>query len=385
VIENPFSYGSPVHGDYFTGRRDEIRELVRLATSHINAVLVAPRRIGKTSLLDAAVGKLREDGANLVTINAMQTADNLGTFASRLLTGVYSARGPWHRAGDALSTFLSSLRSVRPAVQVGEKGPEFTITAADVESDPVGVLGKAYALLGETDTPVLVIDEFQELTLLPGRIPALFKSLTDMHPNVSLIIAGSREHMMRQLVTSPTGPLYGAMQALHLQPLAPEVMGDFVERRFNVGGKPTTREVADLLVATAGPIPNDIQRLAYDTFANADLTTGTLVSREHVEAGMELAVRHEASAFADLFTSLPIGQRRVLRALAAGAVADPYGKEFVSRTGYASASGVKKAIDALRAAGLVTLQTTDWGKDFAGAGSGYRVVSPFLRHWLLSQ
>ncbi len=31
MTTNPFSYGSPVHGDYFTGRAQEINEIVNLA------------------------------------------------------------------------------------------------------------------------------------------------------------------------------------------------------------------------------------------------------------------------------------------------------------------------------------------------------------------
>ncbi len=240
---------------------------------------------------------------------------------------------------------------VRVVVGIGQHGPEFSISAAaEVEANPVAS-GKAYSLLAEAETPVF-IDEFQELAALPGRVPSLFKSFTDEYPQVSLIIAGSREHMMHELASRASGPPgCGAMQPLHLQPPVPEVMGDFVERRFNVGGKAVSRETADEIVAMAGPVPNDIQRLhvAYDVFAIANPRGKQLVSSEDVRAGNVVGrVVHAASAFADLFTALPPGQRRVLRApcrrcrqrsLRQGAP--------VARSGYASAS-VKRAMDALQ-------------------------------------
>jgi len=82
--------------------------------------------------------------------------------------------------------------------------------------------------------------------------------------------------------------------------------------RADSAGKPMSRSAAGELVALAGPVPHDIQRLAYETFDAA----GRRINSDDVVAGLERIVMHEASAYSDRFSRLGIGQRRVLQALA---------------------------------------------------------------------
>lgn len=374
-MSNPFEYGSPVSGDSFTGRREEIKHLSQMIRDHLNVALIAPRRVGKTSLLQVVTRRLREARiANVVTVNAMLTPD-LGSFASQLLSGVYAVSGPWTKTKDSLTTFLGSLRGIRPALRLNDKGqPELSLEAVEVERAPGEVIGLAYDLLSQAKNPALVIDEFQELDKLPGDLPRLFKGLTDKHANVSLVIAGSQQHMMETLAVAPDGPLYRAVQPIYLAPIPAEEMGDFVQRRFNTVGKPIDRDLADRIVELAGPIPNDIQQLAHDTFEKAELRKGQQVSEAHIAQGLALATSHEATRYADTFAELQSGQRRVLIALANSPEGDPTGEAFVSRSGYANHSGVRRALASLQGRGLITRQDGQWC-----------VLNPFFRHWLTSR
>ena len=66
--------------------------------------------------------------------------------------------------------------------------------------------------------------------------------------------------------------------------------------------------IRDSLIEIAGPIPNDIQRLAYCAYEEADGAIGN----DEVNQGMEEAASHSDATYADLFSGRSPGQRRVL-------------------------------------------------------------------------
>lgn len=371
-MPNPFRFAAPVAGEQFTGRSREVRELKARVADSVNVAVISPRRFGKTSLLNEVCARAEGAGSAVARVNALAGNGDLATFATRFVSAVYRSRGPWHRAKDSLTTFLGSFRQFQPTLTMGADGPSFSFSAETVHADPAAVLGSAYRLMADGPKPLVFIDEFQELVHLAGNIPGLFKAFTDDYPSVALVIAGSKEHMMRRLTDDSRGALYGTMHRIQLEAIPADEMGDFVERRFNVGGKPITRALADQITALAGPVPNDIQHLAYDVYAAVE--TSRAVTAEDVDAGMRAAVDQEGGAFLDTFTTLTGPQRAVLLALAAEPTPNPQSAKLVAQTGYANPSGVKRAITSLADADIVTLRSGVW-----------TVVNPFLRRWLIEQ
>jgi hypothetical protein len=144
-------------------------------------------------------------------------------------------------------------------------------------------------------------------------------------------------------------------------------MADYLRERARSGGKSMSAEAAGRVIELAGPVPNDIQRLAYEAWGQA----GRSVTAADVDAAMANAVAHEASQYAELYSRLAPGQRRVVSALAAGAVSEPYAATFARSVGLATATSVRRALEALVADELVTRR----------AGS-YDVYDPFFRAWL---
>ena len=51
--EAPFVFGVRVEGDSFTDRREETERLKANFTYGVNTILISPRRMGKTSLVEA--------------------------------------------------------------------------------------------------------------------------------------------------------------------------------------------------------------------------------------------------------------------------------------------------------------------------------------------
>jgi hypothetical protein len=369
MAPNPFHYGTPAEGVHFAGRETELAALLSRLRGGINVVLVSPRRYGKTSLLLRAERELSERGAAIVHSNVLRSRD-LATLASTLATQAFRLPGGrWHRARQAVPDFLRRLRA-RPAITFQGEHPTFSFDASLSARDADELLADVYGLLAELARrrpAALVLDEFQAIVDLGAHLPALLKALADAHPNVSLVLAGSRRHLMEQLVSAPGAALYNMAEPIALGALPDDVMAAHLRARAAAARKPMSEAVARLIVTLAGPVPNDIQRLAYETYDSA----GRAIGEKDVHAGLAAAVAHDAPTYAERYQTLSPGQRRVLSALAEAPTDQPAGAAFLGRTGLANPSSVRKALDALQTAELI-----------ANRGGTITLADPFLAAWL---
>jgi hypothetical protein len=368
-VRNPFHYGTPVTGEQFAGRQAELKAITARMRDGINLVVLSPRRYGKTSLLLRAAAELEAAGAAVVSVNVLRCRD-LPVFAAQLLSAAYGVRGGrWRRLRQAVPEFLKRFR-VAPSVSFDGEQPRFGFAATLTREDADAVVADVYELLAELakrHPAVLILDEFQALPDLGAHLPALLKALADQHPEVSLVVAGSKRHLMERLVVHADAPLYGMAEHFAIDGLPVDVMVEFLVRRAAAGGKTMRPEAAARIVELAGPVPNDIQHLAYETFEVA----GKRIGPTDVDAGMVLAVEHEASLHADRFEGLPPGQRRVVAQLAAAPADQPTAGEFVRAVRLSSPSSVSRALGALLAADVVVRR-----------GGSYRVADPFFAAWL---
>jgi hypothetical protein len=371
-VENPFRYGAPVTGQNFVGRRTELDALVSRMRNGVNVVVISPRRYGKTSLLLRAEDVVTHSSPRpaVVSTNVFLCKD-LATLAARLVSGLYRVAGlRGRRTRQGLVEFLRRIR-IRPSVDLDESGkPRFSFAPGLAPSDADQVISDVYEVLAteaKARPAALVLDEFQAITRHGEHLPFLLKGLSDEHPSVSLVMAGSQRHLMERLVTSEGAPLYGMAQRVTLGPIPDSEMTAYLASRATAGGKPMDNAVPELILSTAGPVPNDIQHLAFEAFEVA----GRRISTEDMREGMRLSVEHESALFAERVALLSPGQARVLVALAFGSERPIFTSTFAREVGLAGGQSVKKAIDAMAEDETVVLRDGRWV-----------VGDPFLAAWL---
>lgn len=368
---NPFSFGGPVSGAAFTGRQQELELLVAWVRGGVNVVVASPRRYGKTSLLGRAEEDLAADNPAAVVVgtNVLLCRD-VDTLAGRLAAAAYRIPGArWHRSTQALVEFSKRLR-LRPSISIDDDGrPVFGF--GDLRpKDADLVIEDVYALLDderERRPAAIVLDEFQAITRHGAHLPDLLKGLADEHPAVSLVLAGSQQHLMEELVFSRRAPLYGMAERLALGPLPYEEMIAFLESSAATAGKPMHQGAAALIVERAGPVPNDIQRLAWEAYNLAS----DEITNEVVNLAFDQGVIHESNVFADRLAALTPAQSRVLMAIAQGGDAPLFSARFARGVSLASGASVKRAVDALQSAELVVRRDERFG-----------VVDPYFAAWL---
>lgn len=371
-MANPFHYGTPAAGENFVGRKAELGALTDRVRNGINVVLISPRRYGKTSLLLRAQERLEQGRpkAVVVTANVLQCKD-AGVLAGRLLASLYrSPEGAWNRSRDALSGFIRRFR-INANVGFDDAGhPTFAFSPRFASADLDRVVTEVYSALAAEaeDRPVaLILDEFQAITRHGAHLPGLLKGIGDEYPKVSLVVAGSQQHLMERLVTDRDAPLYNTAQRIALGPIDEATMSAYLSERATRGGKPMGEGVAARIFEVAGPVPDDIQHLAFEVFTVAP----DHIALEDVDRGLEQAVAHESGLFAEQMAKLSPGQFRVLTALAISARRSIFSSSFASEVGLAGGQSVKKAIDALDESEVVIKRGDRWA-----------VANPFLAAWL---
>jgi hypothetical protein len=186
---------------------------------------------------------------------------SLDALASRLASEAYHLTGgSWRRAAQAVPEFLKRLQFA-PAVTFDDAGkPSFTFVGAAGARDAEQLIGDVYRILDEVTEQgpaVLMLDEFQAVADLSPRLPELLKALSDEHPGVSLVLAGSKKHLMESLVLSHGAPLYNMAERLALGPIEEDVMQQFLRSRAVAGGRTMSAGVAAAICRLAGPIPHD--------------------------------------------------------------------------------------------------------------------------------
>jgi hypothetical protein len=369
---NPFHYGTPVEGDHFTGRHQELDALLSRLRNGVNVVLLSPRRYGKTSLIRATETRLARSrpAAAVIDVNVLR-ATSLSGLVGLLTAGAFHLPGSrWHRARQAVPDFLRRVR-VSPMVTFDPGGnPRFGFDSAIVDRDAETVLADIYALLADESRrrpAVLVLDEFQAITRHGSHLPDVLKALADEHPQVSLVLAGSKRHLMEDLVVRERAPLFGMAQRIALGPIPPDEMTSYLRERATGAGKPLDEASAARLLSLAGPVPNDIQHLAFEAYDAAD----DRFDAPAIDRGMALAVSHDNVLFAENLARLSPGQARVVTAIATRTPEAPYSAGFARSVGLASGSSVRKALQPL-------LQNED-----VVERHGHLVVAdPFFAAWL---
>ncbi len=68
--EAPFVFGVRVEGDTFTDRKEETERLRANFVYGINTILISPRRMGKTSLVNKVCSLVENDALRIVRIDA---------------------------------------------------------------------------------------------------------------------------------------------------------------------------------------------------------------------------------------------------------------------------------------------------------------------------
>lgn len=376
-----FPTDSPLPASRLIGRRDDVTELAARLEAGTHLIVAGPRRTGKTSICDAALGRLARRGTYVAKVDLFRASD-AAELAEALAAAVVANRPALHRAlrrarnaGRAALSAAQAQAVLKMAGELGE-GVEIAFTPGLAERDPERALDIALELPGrvaEADGRRVAVffDESQELAsprkpygdadAVTSRMRASFQRSA----SVSYLFAGSIEHVMRDLFAPSRRASSGFGSFYSLRPItAPDweagLAAWFADDGCRVGAA-ALAAVVDL----GGGHPRATMRIAQQAHL-VSLELGTReIALEVVQLGFQRALEGDRPTMEQIVERVRLLHKRGLVIARMVARGEPLPRRIPP--------GVRdRVLKQLRDAGLLEHE----------AHGRWRVIDPLLRHYL---
>ena len=232
-VKNPFIVTGKIEPTYFCDRIEESARLVKSITNGNNMVIISPRRMGKTGLIQFCYEKPEIKNEFYTFFIDILHTSSLREFTYLLGREIYETLLP--RSKKMTKLFLQTIKSIS-----GKFGfdpmtnlPTFNIELGDIDR-PEYTLDEIFRYLAAADRPCIVaIDEFQQVAKYPEKnIEALLRTHIQKIRNSNFIFAGSERHMMQEMFLSASRPFYHSADMLELKAIAPEIYIPFIVQHF---------------------------------------------------------------------------------------------------------------------------------------------------------
>lgn len=315
--EAPFVFGVRVEGNTFTDRKEETNRLKMNFLYGVNTILISPRRMGKTSLVEKVCSLVESDTLKIAKIDAFgcrSENDFINAFATAVVRATSSK---WEEWMENAKTFLSRFI---PKISIGQDPlTDFSIA---LEYNRANTVTEDILQLPETIAKqkgikiVICIDEFQQIADFPDSITfqKKLRSVWQLQSNVSYCLYGSKKHMMEKMFQSQSHPFYRFGDLFYLDKISETDWVEYICDRFSVTGKDISRELASEICTVTDRYSSYVQQLAWLVW----LRTDKHATKEDVEFGIDRMLDACEPLFIQQTESLSAYQMNFLRALANG-------------------------------------------------------------------
>ena len=315
----PFQYGTLATKEHFVDRVEDRAQLKGFLASHINVMLISPRRWGKSSLVKVAMEELQNEDKDIRVcfIDAFSIgseAEFYRTFASQVIA---CASTKLERRIQDAKKFLTG---VVPQVVIKDDVTHFM--AFDVkfvpqEQDKMDILRLPETLAVAKNIRMIVcIDEFQQLANLPGykNMEGKMSSAWQQQQHVTYCLYGSKRHMMMDIFNNANSPFYRFGQMLFLNKIPKSEWMPFIIDAFEKTGKHISEAFASQVCDVVECHSWYIQQLCYFIW-NA---TTEEVTEQTFQYGLRQLVNTNSPMFLSDTESLAPSQLEMLRAIKDG-------------------------------------------------------------------
>lgn len=342
-VKNPFIVTGKIDAEYFCDRVTESARVIKTITNENNLVIISPRRMGKTGLIQFCFDKPEISEEYYTFFIDILHTTSLREFTYVLGRTIYETLLP--NSKKMASLFIQTIKSIS-----GKLGfdpvtnmPTFNIGLGDIEK-PEYTLDEIFQYLDEADKPCIVaIDEFQQIAKYPEKnIEALLRTHIQRLRNCNFIFAGSERHMMQEMFTSSARPFYNSADLLVLNAIAPDIYTEFICNLFASRNRSIKQENAAWVYKRFNGHTYYIQRTFNEAYA--DTAEGTECTREIIETAIDTIIASNDTLFREILSNIPEKQKALLYAIAKDHEAKGItSSEFIKRHSLPSASSVQSA------------------------------------------
>ena len=316
---SPFQFGTLATNENFIDRQEDRALLKQLLSSHINVMLISPRRWGKSSLVKRAMSELagEDNNVRICYIDAFSIGSEsefYRTFASQVIACASSKMERW------IEDAKKFLTGVIPQVVVSDQVTDFMafdLKFVPQERDKMTILQLPELLAKEKGIRIIVcIDEFQQLANLPEYkdMEGKMRSVWQQQQLTSYCLYGSKRNMMLNIFNNSNSPFYRFGQVIFMQKIAKEHWIPFILSSFEKTGKSISAEMAERICDSVACHSWYLQQLCYFIWS----FTVSEVTEDIYHLGLKQVLNNNTPMFQNDTENLSSTQIEMLKAIANG-------------------------------------------------------------------
>ncbi len=350
---NPFQYANIVEDEFFYDRKEELPRIVQTLEGGNNLVLYAPRRYGKSSLVNKALKELEIRGIKTVYLDFMSIYSQ-ETFINKYAKIIAEKDiGPVEKTIKKIAGFL---KGVVPVVSFDQYGNiNFSLSkveGADSEKTLAEVIDLPERLSISGQRWVVAFDEFQEITTLNGEsFERLLRSIIQHHQNVSYLFLGSRTHLLKDMFNNKNRAFYNAAMLMNIDVIDKKESIDYLTMRFKNDGIEIDTQTAEYIVIKSQGIPYYIQFIAAEIWQDV-INTTKKVSIETADESVRRIISLKSDYYWELTNKQTNYRKSVLKALSNDA-GELFSRATAAKYHLGSASSTQKALESLIVQGII--------------------------------
>lgn len=351
---NPFIVTGKIEAEFFCDRVNESARLIKSTTNGNNMVIISPRRMGKTGLIQFCYDKeVISENYYTFFLDILHTS-SLREFTYLLGKTIFDTL---LRKSKKMTTLITqTLKSLS-----GKFGfdtltglPTFSVELGDIDK-PEYTLEEIFKLISSADKPcIIAIEEFQQISKYPEKnIEALLRTHIQKIQNCNFIFAGSERTMMQEMFLSSARPFYRSSDIMELNAIDKDIYISFVKDNFSKRNRSISEEVISYVYDLFSGHTFYIQKAFNEAYANTPETAECTM--ETINAAIDDMIGLYDTIFREILSNIPEKQKEVLYAIAKeGNATQILSAAFIKRYSLSSASSIQAAVKKLLERDLIS-------------------------------
>lgn len=375
-VTNPFIIRGAIPAPYFCDREQETEKLIRYLTNGNHIVLHAPRRIGKSKLIEHCFAQSEiKDKYYTIFVDILQTG-NLQEFTYEFGKAVFETTASI--GSKMMKQFAQTVQSLRGEYSMDPFTgmPKFSMSIGHIEN-AVYTIEEVFRFLEQADKPCIVaIDEFQRIADYPEKnVEAILRTHIQRMHNCEFIFAGSDRHLLGQMFLDYNRPFYESATILTLEKIEKAKYNAFAVAHFKEFEKNISADDVDRVYDLFDGNTFAMQKTLHTAFSltNSDGTC----TLDTIRRAIDDIIEDNDFTYRTHLMNIGLSQKEVLYAIARSGVAMQItSANFVNKYRLGSSSSVQSAVRKLKADGWVAECMNEDGQKC------YQLNDYFLMLWI---
>jgi uncharacterized protein len=368
---NPFPIAHYDGPEHFCDRIKETKELIGNIVNGRNTVLLSPRRIGKSVLVEHVFHHLKKKRWHCIYVDIAHTT-SLNSFTSAIGSAVLNAlphkKPVWNQ-------FMDFIKGFRPGVSANPMTGEFKAELYSAsQNEEKQTIMSILNWLDKHEKVVVALDEFQTIVKYPeSGIEAWLRGHIQQMKNTRFIFAGSHQQLLSNMFNAPQRPFYSSASQMKLGKIDRKEYKRFINETFKESRKRISDEAVDFILDWTNVHTYYVQSVCNKVFESRN----GRISLSSVYEAIHSIIQEKRDSYYVLRDLMTMYQFKVLVGVAkSSTLYGPTAAAFIRKNDLRSGAAVLKALRYLVDADLLYADYDENGKLY------YSMSDIFFMRWL---